>query len=103
MAKKTIEMDLKVTFTQSVEVEVDEEMLPLIEDYWCQEINILECHKDPKEKKITDKILQCKALRNYLSKDGTWILSLEAFASSMPQDFWEVTNGHVILSALKLI
>lgn len=54
MAKKTIEMDLKVTFTQSVEVEVDEEMLPLIEDYWCQEINILGCHKDPKEKKITD-------------------------------------------------
>lgn len=30
MAKKTIEMDLKVTFTQSVEVEVDEEMLPVI-------------------------------------------------------------------------
>lgn len=54
MAKKTIEMDLKVTFTQSVEVEVDEEMLPLIEDYWCQEINILGCHKGPKEKKITD-------------------------------------------------
>lgn len=54
MGKKTIEMDLKVTFTQSVEVEVDEEMLPLIEEYWCQEINILECHKDPKEKKITD-------------------------------------------------
>jgi hypothetical protein len=54
MAKKTIEMDLKVTFTQSVEVEVDEEMLPLIEDYWFQEINISECHKDPKEKKITD-------------------------------------------------
>ena len=54
MAKKTIEMDLKVTFTQSVEVEVDEEMLPLIEEFWCQEINILECHKDPKEKKITD-------------------------------------------------
>lgn len=54
MAKKTIEMDLKVTFTQSVEVEVDEEMLPLIEDYWCQEINIFGCHKDPKEKKITD-------------------------------------------------
>lgn len=54
MAKKTIEMDLKVTFTQSVEVEVDEEMLPLIEDYWCQEINILGCHKDPKEKKITN-------------------------------------------------
>lgn len=54
MAKKTIEMDLKVTFTQSVEVEVNEEMLPLIEDYWCQEINILGCHKDPEEKKITD-------------------------------------------------
>lgn len=54
MAKKTIEMDLKVTFTQSVEVEVDEEMLPLIEDYWCQEINIAECQKDPKEKKIAD-------------------------------------------------
>lgn len=54
MSKKTIEMDLKVTFTQSVEVEVDEEMLPLIEDYWCQEINILGCHKDPEEKKITD-------------------------------------------------
>lgn len=54
MAKKTIEMDLKVTFTQSVEVEVDEEMIPLIEDYWCQEINIAECHKDPKEKKIAD-------------------------------------------------
>ena len=54
MAKKTIEMDLKVTFTQSVEVEVDEEILSLIEYYWSQEINILECHKDPKEKKITD-------------------------------------------------
>ena len=35
MAKKTIEMDLKITFTQSVGVEVDEEMLPLIDDYWC--------------------------------------------------------------------
>ena len=54
MVKKTIEMDLKITFTQSVEVEVDEEMLPIIEDYWCQEINILECYKDPKEKKIAD-------------------------------------------------
>lgn len=54
MAKKTIEMDLKITFTQSVRVEVDEEMLPLIDDYWCQEINIVECHKDPKEKKISD-------------------------------------------------
>jgi hypothetical protein len=54
MAKKTIEMDLKITFTQSVEVEVDEEMLTLIEDYWCQEINIAKCHKDPKEKKMAD-------------------------------------------------
>lgn len=54
MAKKTIEMDLKITFTQSVEVEVDEEMLSLIEDYWCQKINIAEYHKDPKEKKISD-------------------------------------------------
>lgn len=54
MAKKTIEMDLKVTFTQSVEVEVDEEILPLIEDYLFREINILKCHKDHKEKKITD-------------------------------------------------
>ena len=54
MTKKIIEMDLKVTFTQSIGVEVDEEMLSLIEDYWCKEINILECHKEPKEKKITD-------------------------------------------------
>ena len=54
MAKKTIEMDLKVTFTQSIEVEVDEETLSLIEDYWCQEINIAEIHKDTKEKKISD-------------------------------------------------
>jgi hypothetical protein len=54
MAKKTIEMDLKITFTQSIEVEVDEEMLPLIEDYWCQEINIVKCHKDPKENKMAD-------------------------------------------------
>ena len=54
MAKKNIEMDLKITFTQSVEIEVDEEMLPLIEDYWCQEISITECHKDHKEKKIAD-------------------------------------------------
>ena len=54
MAKKTIEMDLKITFTQSVEVEVDEEMLPLIDDYCCQEINIAEYHKDPKEKKMAN-------------------------------------------------
>lgn len=53
-AKKTFEMDLKVTFTQSVEVEVDEEMIPLIEDYFLREVNILRCHKDPEEEKITD-------------------------------------------------
>lgn len=54
MAKKTIEMDLKITFTQSVEVEVDKEMFSLIEDNWCREINIMECHKTPDKKKISD-------------------------------------------------
>ena len=54
MAKKTIEMDLKITFTQCVEVEVDDDMLSLIEDNWCQEINIMDCHKNGDEKKISD-------------------------------------------------
>ena len=53
-AKKTIAIDLEVTFTQSVEVEVDEETLSLIEDYWCRKVNILKPHYDAKEKKISD-------------------------------------------------
>lgn len=51
---KTVELDLKVTFTQSVEVEVDDEMLQLVEDYWLQNVKILECHDDPNDKKIAD-------------------------------------------------
>lgn len=54
MAKKTIEMELRVSFTQNVEVEVDEDMLPVIEDYWCQKIYIADNHKDVQEKKISE-------------------------------------------------
>lgn len=57
----------------------------------------------PKEKKITDRVLANKALKKLLTKDNTWKTPVEDFDVSTVRDFWDIVNGHVILSALRFI
>lgn len=54
MAKNKINMELKVTFTQVVEVEVDDNLQELIEDFLCEQVDIVAKYRDPKKKKIAE-------------------------------------------------
>ena len=56
-----------------------------------------------KEKKIVDKAMTDRRLKKKINTEGTWNSTWEQFDSSSVQDFWEVVNGHDILSLLRYI
>lgn len=61
------------------------------------------CLSSAKEKKIIDKILADKRLAKRLDKNKKWNLDWKFFEPSSIEDFWEIVNGHDILSLLRFI
>lgn len=57
----------------------------------------------PKEKKLTDSVISNKKLKKKLDANGTWNARLESFDASNYPDFWEIVNGHDILSLLRYV
>lgn len=61
------------------------------------------CLSSAKEKKLADKVVKDKQLKKKLDSDDKWNGSWEEFEASKVADFWEVVNGHDILSLLRYI
>jgi len=57
----------------------------------------------PNEKKLSDAIIADKRIKKKVDKDGRWKSTLENFETSTYSDFWEVVNGHDILSILRFL
>lgn len=57
----------------------------------------------PKLKKLLEKSASDKRIKKKINSDYTWNSSWEEFESSKVTDFWEVVNGHDILSILRYI
>ena len=56
-----------------------------------------------KEKKIAEKAMADKRLKKRLTKEGIWNSTWDKFNPSDNDDYWEVVNGHDILSLLRYI
>ncbi len=44
-----------------------------------------------------------KSMKKHLTPDGLWKMSAETFSVGQREDFWQITNGHDILSALRFL
>ena len=56
-----------------------------------------------KEKKLVSRLLKDKSIKKCLSQEGFWKDNLESFDIQKTDDFWNVVNGHDILSLLRHI
>ena len=57
----------------------------------------------PKLKKLLEKSSSDRRIKKKITKDYVWNSTWEEFESSKVADFWEVVNGHDILSLLRFI
>jgi len=57
----------------------------------------------PLEKKLADSVIADKRIKKKVDKDGKWKSSWESFETSTYPDYWEVVNGHDILSILRFL
>ena len=57
----------------------------------------------PNEKKLADAVIADKRIKKKLDKNGKWKSALESFETSTYPDFWDVVNGHDILSILRYL
>lgn len=56
-----------------------------------------------KVKKIVDKLVKDKSIKKYLDEKGRWNIKWSDFNVNEYADFWQVTNGHDILSILRYV
>ena len=61
------------------------------------------CLSPAKEKKLLEKVIKDKQLKKKLDSDTKWNDTLDRFDPSAHDDFWNVVNGHDVLSILRYI